>query len=390
MKRLVFLFALVPGLANGQSFWADTTLGSPYSVLDVHVRETGDVYAGAIGALFRSQDQGQTWEEVYDETVYQIAEDAGLLYIATGEGLLTSDTGTTWEVRMPARSESVSVDGPLIAVGGSGGQYYLSEDGGETWSVRTCELMPQGYDSFIDPVFVAAEFLLFTHSFDGLFASTDKITWSYDEDLDPRFFVRDGTGQVFIEDAGRLLRSNDGVTWVLDADTPFFSIGSLDIKGSLFALGSFSGLLVSDDKGETWMDWSEGLFDDPSDVVIDAEGFVYAAVGDYVQRSLQPITSGAGTSVEEQVEVPRQSIVQAVYPNPSNGEIRVSLYVASSERVIVEAIDALGRKLETLLDRELSPGGHTLRWSPRLPSGTYFVRMRAGQAVSNHAVTLTR
>jgi flagellar hook assembly protein FlgD len=64
--------------------------------------------------------------------------------------------------------------------------------------------------------------------------------------------------------------------------------------------------------------------------------------------------------------------------------------------VTLSVYDVLGRKVATLVDRELSSGAHTITWhgetdgGSQLSSGLYLVRLQAGQEVRTQRVTLVR
>ena len=84
-----------------------------------------------------------------------------------------------------------------------------------------------------------------------------------------------------------------------------------------------------------------------------------------------------------------QLILAAPFPNPTNGTARISWSMDERARVRLDLIDVAGRRVAVLLDEERSPGFHDISWSGRdarghvVPSGTYFVRIRAGSRVAH-------
>ena len=65
----------------------------------------------------------------------------------------------------------------------------------------------------------------------------------------------------------------------------------------------------------------------------------------------------------------------SVYPNPVAGRATARVEVSTARRVTVEVLDALGRRVATLADRELAPGRHDLPFDTAgLPAGVYLVR----------------
>ncbi len=89
------------------------------------------------------------------------------------------------------------------------------------------------------------------------------------------------------------------------------------------------------------------------------------------------------TDVERQ---PRQSLperfaVSANYPNPFNPSTRFSISLPRTDHVAVRIYDTLGRRVATVMDRQLQAGDYTLRWSAvdeqgrPLPAGLYLARI---------------
>jgi hypothetical protein len=70
-------------------------------------------------------------------------------------------------------------------------------------------------------------------------------------------------------------------------------------------------------------------------------------------------------------------------PNPFNGAVEVSWEIRARQRVDVKVYDVSGQEVRSLAGGPLPPGRHRLLWDGRdgrgflLPSGVYFVRVRA-------------
>ena len=87
----------------------------------------------------------------------------------------------------------------------------------------------------------------------------------------------------------------------------------------------------------------------------------------------------------------------APFPNPwRDGQLRIAFNLPSSERVSAEVFDLAGHRVRTLAtDREFSSGAQALGWDGRnddgvgLPTGVYFVKVRAGtHAEARRAILL--
>ena len=67
------------------------------------------------------------------------------------------------------------------------------------------------------------------------------------------------------------------------------------------------------------------------------------------------------------------------YPNPFNPSTRIEFSLAQTALVKIDIYDLKGRKVDSVLHEEKTPGTYSLTSQPRnLASGTYIVLMRAG------------
>lgn len=68
------------------------------------------------------------------------------------------------------------------------------------------------------------------------------------------------------------------------------------------------------------------------------------------------------------------------YPNPFNSITKIQYYIPKAEHITIEIFDALGQKIETLLDKSMSSGFHEITFNAkRLSSGIYYYRIDSGR-----------
>ncbi|MDH3252611.1 MAG: T9SS type A sorting domain-containing protein, partial [Ignavibacteria bacterium] len=98
--------------------------------------------------------------------------------------------------------------------------------------------------------------------------------------------------------------------------------------------------------------------------------------------SLADITAlyQSGTDASEQHPVlPAEFGLEQNYPNPFNPATTIRFAVPGGSRtshVVLAVFDLLGRMVETLVDGEMTPGYHTVRWNADgRASGIYYCRM---------------
>jgi hypothetical protein len=84
------------------------------------------------------------------------------------------------------------------------------------------------------------------------------------------------------------------------------------------------------------------------------------------------------------------------YPNPFNPSTHINYELPSNEHVTISILNALGQKVLTLVDEELSAGHHsaiwngTNEWGEQASSGVYVVSMRAGDFMQTRKMLLLR
>lgn len=96
--------------------------------------------------------------------------------------------------------------------------------------------------------------------------------------------------------------------------------------------------------------------------------------------------------IEISIELIGTDIISTVYPNPFNEQSTFSLVTAEDQRIRIDVVDLLGRRVNSLFDGELeSDVRHewTLDGSD-LTSGIYFVQVRGERFVEHVRVLVTR
>ncbi len=94
--------------------------------------------------------------------------------------------------------------------------------------------------------------------------------------------------------------------------------------------------------------------------------------------------------------VPSGFALEGNYPNPASAQTTIAFQVAEAAHVSLEVYDVLGRKVATLVDREMAPSSYKVEWNTRsdggapLPSGVYVYRLRAGSFTASQQMTVVR
>ncbi len=79
------------------------------------------------------------------------------------------------------------------------------------------------------------------------------------------------------------------------------------------------------------------------------------------------------------------------YPNPFNPSTMVTFDLPNRGSVVLTVSDALGREVSRLVDGVIDAGRHSMSFNAAsLPSGMYFLTLRAGDVVQTRSMTLVR
>lgn len=84
------------------------------------------------------------------------------------------------------------------------------------------------------------------------------------------------------------------------------------------------------------------------------------------------------------------------YPNPFNPETDIQLVLGEETPVILKIYNIHGRLVKTLVEKKLPAGAHKVHWNGRddygrqVPTGVYFLRLRAGEMVQTRKMVLIK
>jgi subtilisin family serine protease len=92
--------------------------------------------------------------------------------------------------------------------------------------------------------------------------------------------------------------------------------------------------------------------------------------------------------------LPVASALHGNYPNPVREGTTIAFDVAEPGRATLEVFDLLGRRVATLVDREVTPGRYDVEWTRaetrRLAAGTYIYRLRTPDWTEARRLVLVR
>ncbi len=346
----------------GTSWTADTSLPSK-AVVSVSVIGS-NAYAITNNGVFLSSDNGQTWNpingRIMDITYPAILVQSGSnLIVACQESsrvFLSSNDGITWTNVGTSLPEIVSLatSGSDVFAGTPDGM-YVSTDSGESWAeindtlININALAIGGSNIFAGRILWPSSLMSPPNPPGGVFRSTDNgQTWSSFMSGLPEY------PQVLV-----LATHGSNIIAGLEPNNPSESLYSSTINGN------------------NWINVGYGL---PIGIISlfvnDSCIFVGTPRGGIWRAPLSQVTA-----IKRPIApvLPNSFRLEQNYPNPFNPSTAIEYDIPQRSHVTLIIYDVLGRKVETLLDADQSPGHYESKFdASRLSSGVYFYRLRAG------------
>ncbi|MGE5621136.1 MAG: SdrD B-like domain-containing protein [archaeon] len=332
------------------------------------------------GKIYKSTDSGKTWVLISDgmDAVYIWALTVldGRLFAATVKGIYMYN-GTKWTLIGCANMDVhdlVSYNGVLYAVTWAHG-VYMSNNYGVNWTPvnNGFKVMP-----VIQAITVAANGDLYIATFgSGIYKlAYGTSTWIQLGCQYQMFWaIAAYKTTIFAASYGDgLYKSTDGITWTRITSLPVQFVYAIEIApcGSIYITSLSGGIYMSEDNGLTWkhLDFNAGnlcaLIVDPSTENV----FVGTKSGDLYR------ISGSLSGGETELTKPVEYGLKQNYPNPFNPSTTIEFSVSNAGHYTLTVYDMLGREVAVLLNSELAAGYHKAVFDAgKVPSGVYMYRL---------------
>ena len=184
----------------------------------------------------------------------------------------------------------------------------------------------------------------------------------------------------------------DGASWHAMGDAAISVDDFAEVNGTLYAVGEFRHLdgTVSNTVAR-WTGTNWALLGSGAPTLSNALSWIEAYHGDLYAGGSVSFAFGKATAgiirlpgannvgVGESARVARVALAAA--PNPSHGLTWFSFALPTAGRAQLAVFDAAGRVVATLVDGEVLPGRHQVRWSAPAGAGVYFARLQSPTGV---------
>jgi len=415
LLALLILLSALPAWAQ----WEQLAVPLPTSSTPIQAlaEVDGVLYVGTSRGLFRSPDDGATWETLTSglpsqPSVRAIAAVPGFIVISTSSAVYRSVNGTQWTTVGTGLGTDAGrvahllyVPGDGLYAGGGGNVtaspgVYRSTDLAATFEARNNGIPGAGpTDTYrgvdglaaVGPNVLAAVNANFGEV-SGTFRSVNQgANWAHVTPGLGGADVLTTSGNTFVGGFGlEIHRSVDnGDSWIEGARFSGF-VTSVHGRGQeVWASVNLAAPQRSLDGGVAWTEAGEGLGTTSSTRV----GLVYVGTeyvfGGTSGANLWRRPVGGATAAEPGATAPGLELLVA--PNPARGAATVTLTLNAAQPATVTVYDALGRRVAALHDGMLAAGPHAFRLdTAALPAGVYVARAVTGGAVVMHRLTVVR
>ncbi|MEQ1587184.1 MAG: T9SS type A sorting domain-containing protein [Cyclobacteriaceae bacterium] len=219
------------------------------------------IFAGTLGGLFRSSDNGNTWirigEGLPGQSVYSMVTVSNTLYVALNGGgpYLSDDLGETWQPIIIPESKII---GKLVAIGET--LYGISGDGllfSFTHSQTNATEINTGVEGVSSLESSGTTLFLGSYSHGLYFSTNAGSTWTKYIDYPGinGVFALDSDGSVIIAwtNLSMLISTNEGVHWT-SMNNPYIANTIHVMNNNVLLAGTVEHASISYDNGFSWID----------------------------------------------------------------------------------------------------------------------------------------
>jgi len=335
------------------------------------------IFAGTDSGLFRSSNNGNTWssihQNIYYTFVFHLECNEQYVFAGTLKGLFRSTNyGATWDsinTGLPYQYGRVVIDALTVfndtlyagvQIDPPQKKVYKSTNNGNYWDL----IEYNNFDSVLVYSLQAKDNSVLCGTHKGVFISKDAgWTWRKLNEINPNIGL-----------FGFSILDNDNIV-----------------------ISSFGyGVQVTTNGGVNWTFRNEGLLPDEYFPCALYSSGIYTYMGtnpfSYMPAIFRRVTQQLIPVLENNVTIPDVAELYQNYPNPFNSETKISFSIPSSEGygfsrgvglARLTVFDISGREIETLVNKQLSPGTYSVIWNAAdFPSGVYFCRLQSGSSVS--------
>ena len=341
--------------------WVSMNEGLQSKVIHTIFISGTTIFAGTDGGAAISTNKGISWNTidsglsnkgVWSFAARNIAPGDSIIFAGTWSGVYTSaNDGNIWEATglstttMPVHSLIVHDQNIFAAT--LGGGVFKSQNNGFSWDdisiIDTQEwnsmtaLVPVHSLAIIDTIVIAS-----VDSGYFYYTPLDKSSFAIVQNFPQR-------------------------------NRPILCFASHNAK--LFAANSIGNIFFSNFDGSNWGLVSSSLTGHVLYSLALNNSYIFAGTESGIWRLRYPEIS---TGADDVKGVPTGFALEQNYPNPFNSSTKIKFTVPYSSRISLQVYNILGKLVNNLVDKTLTPGTYVVEFSPaNLPSGVFLCSLVA-------------
>jgi len=379
---------------NCHAQWVPMQNGMSNAYVHALAVNGNNIFAGTYNpgnGVYLSTDNGTNWTQtsLNNQNIFSLAVNGNNIFAGTypNSGLfLSTDNGTSWNLTSLNNQSvfSLTVNGNNIFAGTIDNGVYLSTNNGTSWTQTSLNnqtirsLAVNGNNIFAGTGYPGIS--------NGVYLSTNNgTTWNQTSLTNINVYSLAVNGNSIFAGTsfdGIYISTNNGTTWN-QTSLNNQAVWSFAFNGNyiIAATGLPNSIYVSSDNGTSWIIRNDGI---PYNTLVYAlcllNNNIYAGTGynsntnGVYKRPLGELTSIKAISNS----VPQQFSLSQNYPNPFNPTTKINFNIPKTGFVSLTMYDALGRKVETLINQQMNPGSYSMDFNgSELTSGVYFYRLQS-------------
>jgi photosystem II stability/assembly factor-like uncharacterized protein len=192
-----------------------------------------------------------------------------------------------------------------------------------------------------------------------------------------------------------VLKTTDGgATWVnITNSIPNIAANSVILRTAvprMLFVGTDIGVFQSTNEGTSWVSFNSGL---PAVEIYDmkykqANGIILVATHG---RGCWTFDLGSTLGTDPYSVIPDRYILNQNFPNPFNPSTKINFAVPKSSQVNITIYDALGRRVDEIVNARFNPGTFEVTWDgSKYTSGVYFYKLIADNFVETKKMLLVK
>lgn len=405
MKHILFLIIIVVTLCYSQSFAQWQTCNGPYGgSLNALTNNGSVVFAGTYsGGVYQSLDDGESWIQsnygLTNTTINCLVMKDQYVFAGTLGGVFRlPPSGASW---VPVNNGitfnsifTLAVSGNHLFAGTYGGGAFVSTNNGNSWTA-----VNNGLGSIYIRTSTVGFGYVYMGTEGGVFRSNNAgASWTdASNGLNPlsTFSLGVAGGNLYAGTYnGGVYRSvNEGASWTavnsgIPANTTVNTF--IGVNWNILSGTYSNGIFVSSNSGGSWTQENNGF---PGNTSL----YAFTIKGNLIFAGTNG--SGAWKRILSQIigikqiasNVPDKFSLSQNYPNPFNPKTKIKMQITKLSDVKLIVYDALGREVETLVNKQLRPGIYEVEWGGgSYTSGVYFYRIEAAEFTDTKRMMLIK